>query len=73
MQYKEVLQHFAPCGLDCARCADFENGEIKQISSRLACLLGNYGRLAKMKENKNPIFRVSHYLHGQNLPQGKRC
>jgi len=56
MEYKDVLKYLAPCGLDCFRCADFENGEIKQISSKLNQLLGNYKRLAKMKAQKEPLF-----------------
>jgi len=57
MEYGEVLKYLSPCGLDCARCADYEQGEIKQLSSRLVELLGNYGRVAKMKEELNPIFK----------------
>ena len=50
------LKHLSPCGLDCQRCADYEHGEIKQISSRLAQLLGNYRPVAKMKTEKEPIY-----------------
>ena len=50
------LKHLSPCGLDCQRCADYEHGEIKQLSSRLAQLLGNYRPVAKMKTAKEPVF-----------------
>jgi hypothetical protein len=56
MEYNEVLKHLAPCGFDCVRCADYEHGEIKQLSSRLVQLLGNYRPVAKMKAEKNPVF-----------------
>lgn len=57
MEYNDVLKHLAPCGLDCSRCADYEHGEIKQLSTKLLQVLGNnYGRVAKMKIEKNPIF-----------------
>lgn len=56
MNYNDVVKCLAPCGLDCARCADYENGEIKQLSSSLLELLGNYERLAKMKKESNPVF-----------------
>lgn len=56
MEYNDVLRHLAPCGLDCARCADYEHGEIKQLSLRLMQLLGNYKPVAKMKTEGNPIF-----------------
>ncbi len=41
MEYSEVSKHLAPCGLDCIRCADCEQGEIKQLSSRLSQLKTN--------------------------------
>ncbi|HUW65281.1 MAG TPA: DUF3795 domain-containing protein [Spirochaetia bacterium] len=56
MEYEEVLGHLAPCGLDCARCADYEHGEIKLFSQKLVQLLGNYGRLAQMKAEGMPMF-----------------
>ncbi|MTI84483.1 MAG: DUF3795 domain-containing protein [Firmicutes bacterium] len=56
MEYNNVLQHLAPCGLDCVRCADYEHGEIKQLSSRLIQILGNYRRVAKIKNENKPIF-----------------
>lgn len=51
-----MLKHLAPCGLDCARCADYEHGEIKKLSNRLIQLLGNYKPVAKMKMDSKPIF-----------------
>ena len=56
MDYADVLRHLSPCGLDCARCADYEHGEIRQVSSKLAQLLGNYRPVAKIKTEKNPVF-----------------
>ena len=40
-------------------CADYEQGEIKEHSRQLLELLGNYQRLAKMKEEAAPVF--GHY------------
>ena len=45
------------CGLDCSRCADYDNGEIRNLSSKLAKLLDGYERLANMKAKGNPNFR----------------
>ena len=56
-----MVKCLAPCGLDCARCADYEYGEIKQLSLRLLELLGNYKALAKIKKDSNPVF--------ENYPQ----
>lgn len=56
MEYGEVLKHLSPCGLDCVRCADYEHGEIKQLSTRLVQLLGTYGGVAKIKAETKPLF-----------------
>lgn len=56
MDYNEVINHLAPCGLDCNRCAGFEGGEIKETSTKLLNLLGNYDRLAKIMSANTPAF-----------------
>jgi hypothetical protein len=56
MCYEEVLNHIAPCGLDCGRCADLDGGEIGTLSKRLLELLGNYPRVAAMKAEARPEF-----------------
>lgn len=58
MSYNEVLKQLAPCGLDCGRCADYENGEIRKLSTKLLQALGkNYDIVAKMKSDIKPIFQ----------------
>lgn len=57
MKYQDVLNYLAPCGLDCGRCADYEQGEIKELSRKLLKNLGNYSKLAKIKSDKSPIFK----------------
>lgn len=56
MEYSEVVKHLAPCGMDCSRCADYVNGEIKRLSSELLERLGNYEPVARMKSSGNPSF-----------------
>lgn len=56
MQYQEAVRRLAPCGLDCSRCADCAGGEIQQLSGRLAGLLGGYARVARIKQEKLPVF-----------------
>ncbi len=41
MNYEDVVRRLAPCGLGCSRCADYENGEIRELSLRLIQLLGD--------------------------------
>jgi len=57
MNYSEVVQKLAPCGLDCSRCADCAGGEIAGLSGRLVGLLGGYARVARVKQDKIPVFR----------------
>ena len=52
----ELRDKLSVCGLDCARCADYENGEIRILSARLADLLRGYERVAGLKSMKNPQF-----------------
>lgn len=59
MEYADLVKQLTPCGLDCIRCADYQDGEIKQLSSKLLGLLGNYARVAKMKAARKPEFE--HY------------
>ena len=65
MEYKDVVQHLGACGLDCARCADYQNGEIKLFTQKVAQLLGNYERLAQMKAKDKPIF--NNYSHFKEI------
>jgi hypothetical protein len=52
----EIKTELSVCGLDCKRCADYENSEIKSLSSQLAKLLEGYERVAAMKSEKNTLF-----------------
>lgn len=56
MDYSAMVDVLAPCGLNCSRCAEYKNGEIKQSSEKLLFLLGDYQRIASMKEKTNPAF-----------------
>lgn len=49
MEYSQVVQKLAACGLDCRRCADYKNGEIRELSVRLSGLLKGYERMAKIR------------------------
>lgn len=72
MEKSEVISKLSVCGLDCSRCADYENGEIRSLSLKLSELLKGYERLAKMKAEDNPIFKgypefvniLSHFAKG---------
>jgi len=56
MNYKEILNHLAPCGLDCSKCFAFSEGEIKLLSLRLEQLLGAFDRYAERFSRFLPVF-----------------
>lgn len=72
MEKSEVISILSVCGLDCSRCADYENGEIRSLSTKLSDLLNGYERLAKMKGENDPAFKgypefiniLSHFAKG---------
>ena len=57
MKKREVIGKLSVCGLDCSRCADYENSEIRSLSSKLSELLKGYKGLARIKAENNPIFK----------------
>jgi len=56
LDYKDILTHLAPCGLDCSKCLAFSEGEIKSLSTRLKHLLGDFDRYAERFSNFLPVF-----------------
>jgi len=58
MNYDEIKERLAPCGLHCGKCFAFTGGDIKSHSSRLKDSLGNFnlyaGRFADLLEE--PVF-----------------
>jgi len=57
MENSEIITKLSVCGLDCARCADYENGEIKMMSSKLFEMLSGYERIAELKSLNDPLFK----------------
>lgn len=58
MDYKGIVAVMAPCGLDCSRCAEYKDGEIRQTSAKLVELLGSYQRVASLKETVYPVYHA---------------
>jgi len=65
LTYNDPLPYLASCGLDCIRCADYRDGDIKRYAAKLHELLGNYSRLAKIKAAAQPAFY--HHQNFENL------
>jgi hypothetical protein len=60
MEYRELLDYVAPCGLNCVTCLAFERSEIRGHALALLELLGpNFDAYAERFSNMNPVFE--HY------------
>ncbi|HBV86255.1 MAG TPA: hypothetical protein DEF42_06275 [Desulfosporosinus sp.] len=57
MENYEVNKKLSMCGLDCSRCADYDNSEIMYLSKKLSELLKGYKGLARLKSENVPIFK----------------
>ncbi|MFX0065957.1 MAG: DUF3795 domain-containing protein [Candidatus Hermodarchaeota archaeon] len=57
MEYKEILNILAPCGLNCRKCFAYSEGDIKHSSIQLQTLLGSFDRYAERFSKFLPIFK----------------
>lgn len=57
MEYKDIIDILAPCGLDCRRCFAYSEGEIKALSTKLQALLGSFDRHAERFSVFLPAFK----------------
>ena len=57
VSYETVLEHIAPCGLNCKKCIANAYGDIRLLSATLASALGpNFGAYARRFAAANPVF-----------------
>lgn len=47
MEYNQLKNRIAPCGLNCSKCYAYVNGDIKNLSNRLKESLGDFDIYAK--------------------------
>ena len=57
MEYSEILNHLAPCGLSCRKCFSYIEGEIGYHSKELQKLLGNFDIYAERFSAFIPAFK----------------
>lgn len=55
--YEKAVIDLAPCGVDCSRCASYENGDIVRLSCELKEKLINFENLAENMKDFMPIFK----------------
>ena len=63
MEYGEILNILAPCGLNCKKCMANADGDIKRHSTALKELLASFDNYAKRFSKFWPVF--------ENYPQFK--
>lgn len=57
MEYKDILDILAPCGLSCRKCYAYSMGEIRIHSTKLQELLGSFNRYAERFSVFLPVFK----------------
>jgi hypothetical protein len=57
MEYAEILKILAPCGLNCAKCIGFADGEIKKQASDIKKLLESFDSYAERFSHFLPVFK----------------
>ena len=57
MEYKEILDILAPCGLNCGKCLKYTKGDIALHSQKLQKLLGNFDIYAERFSAFLPEFK----------------
>jgi hypothetical protein len=73
MEYEEVLEDLAPCGLSCRKCFANTKGDIAMLSTQLQERLGSFGIYAERFSAFLPVFKeypafeelLSHFAKGQ--------
>ncbi|OQX17548.1 MAG: hypothetical protein BWK76_10460 [Desulfobulbaceae bacterium A2] len=56
MDHDDILRVLAPCGLNCAKCLAFVDGDIAKTASELQRLLGNFDTYARRFSSFKPVF-----------------
>lgn len=57
MQYQDVLERLGPCGLSCAKCFGFKDGDIGRHAAELKRMLGNFEIYAQRFSEFLPQFK----------------
>ena len=56
MSYEKAVKEFAPCGIECARCVSFKDGEAVRLSSALKEQLAGFENMANIYKKFMPVF-----------------
>ena len=56
MEYNNILQILAPCGLNCRKCQMYAEGDIKQHATELKRLLGSFDSYAERFSQFLPVY-----------------
>jgi len=65
MTYDDIVKIIAPCGLNCAKCQAYADGDIKLHAAELKRLLGSFDTYAERFSGFIPVFKS--YPHFKEL------
>ncbi len=57
MNYEEIVEILAPCGLNCQKCVAYSKGHVKHAAQKLDSFLGNFDSYAERYSNFYPVFK----------------
>lgn len=75
MSYEQAVKDLAPCGIDCARCVSYSEGEVVRLSKALKESLVNFEQMAERTKAFQPVFNgykefaevLEHFSNGNCL------
>ena len=77
MNYNQVREILAPCGLNCKKCVAYTQGDIAETSQLLVDLLGNFDSYAERYSRFYPVYRdypaFKTFLEHLSNPQCEGC
>ncbi|MBN1425155.1 DUF3795 domain-containing protein [Candidatus Fermentibacteria bacterium] len=65
--YDDILDHLAPCGLDCTRCVAFAGGAVRRLAAELDGALAGYESVAARMAGFVPV--LTHYPEFESVLQ----
>jgi hypothetical protein len=57
MDYDDILNVLAPCGLNCSKCLAYKDGDIKRSAGELKRLLGEFDSYVETFSQISPVFK----------------
>jgi len=74
LQYADIVERLAPCGLDCDRCVMYVGGRVKNLAVGLAKALEGFELMAPRVADRFPVLGdYDHFLATLDFFSGPTC